>query len=58
MTLGFLKIKKTISVQLNRALIFESKDALLLVLDTLILIPFSGLGNNFVALILMSFKYL
>ena len=58
MTLGFLKIKKTITVKLNRALIFESKSALLLLLRTLILIPFSGSGNNFVALILMSFKYL
>ena len=58
MTFGFLKIKKTITVQLNRALIFESKDALLLVLHTLIFIPFSGSGNNYVALILMSFKYL
>ena len=44
-----------ISTQLNQALMSESKEKILLVLHTLHL---SGSGNNFVALVLMSFKYL
>ena len=60
MAFSFLKIiiKKTVIVQLNQALIFESKDKIVLVLLTLILSHLSGSGNNFVALLLMSFKYL
>ena len=60
MAFSFLKIiiKKTVIVQLNQALIFESKYKIVLVLLTLILSLLSGSGNNFVALLLMSFKYL
>ena len=36
---------------------FKSKDIILIVLHTLILIYLYGSGNNFVGLLLMSFKY-